>query len=145
MINSMVMFPRKVKFRKWQRGRKNPAKLRLATKGNKLAFGSFGLKSEESGEIKVNQIEAARKAISRLTERSGKIWIRIFPDKPLTAKAAEVGMGKGKGDPVGFVARVKPGTVIFEVDGLGEKNSLEALRKAGAKLPVKCKIIMRNA
>jgi len=141
----MVLFPRKVKFRKWQRGRKNPKKFRLATKGNTLVFGSFGLKSEESGEIKVNQIEAARKAISRFIQKSGKLWIRIFPDKPLTAKPAEVGMGKGKGDPVGFVARVKSGTIIFEVDGLGESISKEALRKAGAKLPVKTKIVTRNA
>ena len=140
----MVMFPRKVKFRKWQRGRKNPKKLRLATKGNRLVFGSFGLKSEESGEIKVNQLEAARKAISRFIQKSGKVWIRIFPDKPLTAKPAEVGMGKGKGDPVGFVARVKSGTIIFEVDGLEENISKEALRKAGAKLPVKTKIIWRR-
>jgi len=141
----MALFPKKVKFRKWQRGRKNPKKLRLAIKGNKLIFGSFGLKSEESGEIKVNQLEAARKAISRFIQKSGKVWIRIFPDKPLTAKPAEVGMGKGKGDPVGFVARVKPGTIIFEVDGLGENISKEALRKAGAKLPVKTKIVTRNA
>jgi large subunit ribosomal protein L16 len=139
----MAMFPGKVKFRKWQRGRKNLKKLRLATKGNKLVFGSFGLKSEGIGEIKVNQLEAARKAISRFIEKSGKVWIRIFPDKPLTAKPAEVGMGKGKGDPVGFVARVKVGTIIFEVDGLGESASKEALRKAGAKLPVKTKIISR--
>lgn len=138
------MFPRKVKFRKWQRGRKNPEKARVATKGNKLVFGSFGLKSEESKEIKVNQLEAARKAIARYTQKTGKVWIRIFPDKPLTAKPAEVGMGKGKGDPVGFVARVKPGTIIFEIDGLEEKISRQALRKAGAKLPVKCKIIMRK-
>lgn len=140
-----MLFPRKVKFRKWQRGRKNPKKLRLATKGGNLAFGSFGLKSEESGEIKVNQLEAARKAISRFIQKSGKVWIRIFPDKPLTAKPAEVGMGKGKGDPVGFVARVKSGTIIFEVDGLGENISKEALRKAGAKLPVKTKIIWRRS
>lgn len=139
----MAMFPRKVKFRKWQRGRKNLQKERVATKGNKLVFGSFGLKSEESGEIKVNQLEAARKAISRFIQKSGKVWIRIFPDKPLTAKPAEVGMGKGKGDPVGFVARVKPGTIIFEVDGLEENISKNALRKAGAKLPVKTKIIRR--
>jgi large subunit ribosomal protein L16 len=140
----MALFPRKVKYRKWQRGRKNLAKIRPATKGNKIAFGSFGLKSEEMGEIKVNQIEAARKAISRFMEKSGKVWIRIFPDRPLTAKPAEVGMGKGKGDPVGFIARVKPGTIIFELDGLDEKTSREAMRKAGAKLPVKCKIIMRT-
>lgn len=140
----MVLFPRKVKFRKWQRGRKNPKKIKIATKGNKLVFGSFGLKSEASKEIKVNQLEAARKAISRYIQKSGKVWIRIFPDKPLTAKPAEVGMGKGKGDPVGFVAGVKPGTIIFEIDGLDEKNSREALRKAGAKLPVKTRIVMRN-
>lgn len=144
MINNMAMFPRKVKYRKWQRGRKNLAKIRPATKGNRLAFGSYGLKSEGMGEIKVNQIEAGRKAISRFMEKGGKVWIRIFPDKPLTAKPAEVGMGKGKGDPVGFIARVRPGTIIFEIDGLEEKISREALRKAGAKLPVKTKIITRQ-
>jgi len=141
----MAMFPRKAKFRKWQRGRKNLQRERVATKGNRLAFGSFGLKSEEIGEIKVNQLEAARKAISRFIEKSGKLWIRIFPDKPLTAKPAEVGMGKGKGDPVGFIARVKPGTIIFEVDGLKEEVSREALKKAGAKLPVKTKVIWRKS
>ncbi len=139
----MAMFPKKVKFRKWHRGRKNVHKKMVATRGNKLAFGSFGLKSEGFKEIKVNQIEAARKAISRYIQKSGKMWIRIFAAKPLTAKPAEVGMGKGKGDPVGFVSQVKPGTIIFEIDGLDEKNSKEALRKAGAKLPVKTKIIAR--
>jgi large subunit ribosomal protein L16 len=138
-----MMFPKKVKYRKWQRGRKNLQKIRVATKGNKLSFGSFGLKSGEQGEIKVNQIEAGRKAISRFIQKSGKLWIRIFPDKPLTAKPAEVGMGKGKGDPVGFIARVKPGTIIFEIDGIEESAAREAMRKAGAKLPVKTKIISR--
>jgi large subunit ribosomal protein L16 len=116
----------------------------VATRGNKLIFGSFGLKAEEPCEVKVNQIEAARKTMSRFTQKTGKIWIRIFADRPLTAKPAEVGMGKGKGDPVGFVARVRPGTIIFEIDGLDKKTSCEVLRKAGSKLPVKTKIIART-
>lgn len=140
----MALFPKKVKYRKWHRGRENLKKVRVATRGNKLSFGSFGLKSEQTGEIKVNQIEAARKTMSRFVQKSGKMWIRIFADKPITAKPAEVGMGKGKGDPIGFIARVRPGTVIFEIDGLNEKLSHEALRKGGSKLPVKTKIIARQ-
>ncbi|TSD02313.1 MAG: large subunit ribosomal protein L16 [Parcubacteria group bacterium Athens0714_24] len=139
----MALFPRKVKFRKWQRGRKNLKLVRVATRGKNLSFGAFGLKSETMGEIKVNQIEAARKVMARFTQKGGKTWIRIFADKPVTQKAAEVGMGQGKGDPVGFIASVKPGTIIFEIDGLDEKSSKEALRKAGSKLPVKTKIIAR--
>lgn len=139
-----MLFPKKVKFRKWQRGRENPNKIKIATRGNKISFGSFGLKASESKELKVNQIEAARKAMSKFIQKGGKIWIRVFASKPLTAKPAEVGMGKGKGDPVGFVAQVRPGTVIFEIDGLDEATSREALRKGGAKLPVKSKIISRN-
>jgi len=108
-----------------------------------LSFGSFGLISEGLGEIKTNQIEAARKAMSHFVQKSGKIWIRIFADRPITAKPPEVGMGKGKGDPVGFAARVRPGTIIFEIDGLDEKKSREALRKAGSKLPIKTKIVSR--
>jgi large subunit ribosomal protein L16 len=140
-----MLFPKKVKFRKWQRGRENPKRRRIATRGNKITFGSFGLQAEESEELKVKQIEAARKVLARFTQKSGRIWIRVFSDKPITAKPAEVGMGKGKGDPVGFVARVRPGTIIFEIDGLNEKISREALRKAGSKLPVKTKVVMRNA
>lgn len=117
--------------------------MRIATRGNKLNFGSFGLAAQESEEIKSNQIEAARKTMSRFTQSNGKIWVRIFPDMPVTAKPAEVGMGKGKGDPVGFIARVRLGTIIFEIDGLSEADSREALRKAGSKLPVKTKIISR--
>lgn len=139
----MALFPKKVKFRKWQKGRENPKKIRKATRGNRLSFGSFGLISEDSGEIKTNQIEAARKAMSHFIQKSGKIWIRTFAYKPITAKPPEVGMGKGKGDPVGFVAKVRPGTIIFEIDGLDGKKSQEALRKAGSKLPVKTKVIMR--
>lgn len=108
-----------------------------------MAFGSFGLKASEPKWIKANQIEAARKAMSRFAQKTGKIWIRIFPDKPITAKPAEVKMGKGKGDPVGYVAPVMTGTILFEVDGLDDKTAREALRKAGAKLPLKTKIISR--
>ncbi len=138
-----MLFPKKVKFRKWQRSRKNPKKRQIATQGAKLVFGSFGLKAEEPKWIKSNQIEASRRVMSRFVQKTGKIWIRIFPDKPITAKPPEVGMGKGKGDPVGYVAPVKTGTVIFEVDGMDEETAREALRKAGAKLPLKTKIISR--
>jgi len=140
----MAFFPKKVKHRKWQRDRENPKKKRVATRGNTISFGSFGLVAQESKEIKTNQIEAARKTMSRLTHGTGKIWIRIFADKPVTNKPAEVGMGHGKGDPAFFVSRVRSGTVIFEIDGLSEEKSKEALRKASAKLPVKTKVISRS-
>lgn len=138
-----MLFPKKVKFRKSQRGRKNPKKKMVATRGSELAFGSFGLKAEEPKWINSNQIEASRKTISRFIQKGGKMWIRIFPNKPITAKPPEVGMGKGKGDPTGYVAPVKAGTMIFEIDGIDEKNAREALRKAGSKLPLKTKIITR--
>lgn len=138
-----MYFPKKVKYRKWHRMRENPRKTKIATRGNELDFGSFGLMAQETKEVKTNQIEAARKTMAHFTQNAGKIWIRIFADRPLTQKPLEVGMGKGKGDPVGFVSRVRPGTVIFEVDGLSEENSKEALRKAASKLPVKTKIISR--
>ena len=139
----MAFFPKKVKFRKWQRDRENPNKKRVATRGNTISFGSFALVAHEAKEIKTNQIEAARKTMSRLAQGAGKIWIRIFTDKPVTTKPAEVGMGHGKGDPAFFVARVRAGTVLFEIDGLSEEKSREALRKASAKLPVKAKIVAR--
>ncbi|HDO23690.1 MAG TPA: 50S ribosomal protein L16 [bacterium] len=139
----MALFPKKVKFRKWQKTRRNPKKKQIATRGATLAFGSFGLKSCEPKWIKANQIEAARRAMSRFAQKTGKIWIRVFPDRPITAKPAEVKMGKGKGDPVGYVAPVRTGTIIFEVDGMAEDAAREALRKAGAKLPLKTKIISR--
>lgn len=143
-MNKMALFPKKAKFRKWQKGRENPKKIGMATRGNKISFGSFGLLSEEPGEIKTNQIEAARKTMAKFVQKSGKMWIRIFADRPITQKPAEVKLGKGKGDPVGFVARVRPGTIIFEIDGLDKRNSHEALRKAGSKLPVKTRVIMRT-
>lgn len=138
-----MYFPKKVKHRKWHRMRENPSKIKIATRGNELNFGSFGLMAKEGKEIKTNQIESARKTMARFTQNAGKIWIRIFADRPLTQKPLEVGMGKGKGDPFCFVSRVRPGTVIFEVDGLSEADSKEALRKAASKLPVKTKIISR--
>lgn len=144
MINFMVLFPKKVKFRKSHRFRENPKDKKIATRGNKLSFGSHGLKAEDPGLIKVNQIEAARKTMSRFVQKTGKIWIRIFPCRPITAKPPEVGMGNGKGDPVGYVAAVRPGTVIFEMDGVTEGVAKEALRKAGSKLPIRTKIISRN-
>ena len=106
-------------------------------------FRLFRISDQETKEVWANQIEAARKTMARFTNNAGKIWIRIFTDMPITKKPAEVGMGKGKGDPVGFVYRVRPGNVIFEVDGLDEATSREALRKGGSKLPVKIKIISR--
>ena len=113
------------------------------TRGTTLAYGSFGLKALTAGRIKSNQLEAGRKAMSRQLTKTAKAWIRIFPDRPYTAKAAEVGMGKGKGDPQGFCFEIRPGRLIYEVDGMDEKLSREALRKAGTKLPVKTKIVSR--
>ncbi|MBI5400581.1 MAG: 50S ribosomal protein L16 [Candidatus Yonathbacteria bacterium] len=139
-----MLFPKKVKFRKWQNARKSEAKLLIPeTRGITLAFGSFGLKAETPARVKSNQIEASRKAITRTITKVGKMWIRIFPDRPYTAKAAQVGMGKGKGDPQGYVFEVRPGRMLFEVDGVDEATAVKALRKAGAKLPLKTRIVRR--
>ncbi len=139
----MVLIPKKVKHRKWQTGRVNPSKVRFETRGTTLSFGSFGLKAETSGRVNSNQIEAARKTIARQMHKSGKLWIRIFPDRPYTAKGAETPMGKGKGDPQGYEFEVLPGRLIFEVDGLAPAVAREALRKAGAKLPIKSRVVSR--
>ena len=138
-----MLIPKKVKFRKWQTGRVNAKASLSETRGTKLSFGSFGLKAVSQARVKSNQIESARKVISRTLTKTGKYWVRIFPDRPFTAKAAEVGMGKGKGDPQGYCFDVLPGRIIFEVDGAEESIAHEALRKAGTKLPVKTKIISR--
>jgi len=138
-----MLLPKKVKFRKWQTDRVNPLKNRADTRGITLAFGSYGLKAETAGRVRSNQIEAARKTIARQMGKTGKLWIRIFPDRPFTAKAAEVGMGKGKGDPQGYQFQVLPGRMIFEVDGLTDAIAREAMRKAGAKLPIKTRIVKR--
>lgn len=113
------------------------------SRGTSLDFGSFGLKAEEGGLVSAQQIEAARKAISRYVQKGGKMWIRIFPDRPRTAKPPEVGMGAGKGDPVGYYAVVRAGRIIFEIDGLDAEASKEAMRKAGAKLGVRTKVVSR--
>ena len=138
-----MLFPKKVKFRKWQRGRDNLQYSHPATRGTRIAFGSFGLIATEQHRLRSNQIEAARRAASRALGKTGRMWIRIFPDRPWTQKAAEVGMGKGKGDAQGFEAEVLPGRVLFEVDGATEAVAREALRKAGAKLPVATKFVTR--
>jgi len=138
-----MLVPKKVKYRKWHTMRKNPKKIGVASRGITVAFGSFGIKTTEYGRIRSNQIEAARKVISRSLGKTGKIWIRIFPDMPYTQKPAEVKLGKGKGDLQGYQAPVKPGRVLFEVDGVDEATAREALRKAGTKLPVKIKIVTR--
>lgn len=138
-----MLFPKKVKFRKWQTGRTNPKKNPVAGRGTELSFGSFGLKATSSKRVRSNQIEAARRTLSRAAGKNGKVWVRIFPDRPYTAKPAEVGMGKGKGDPQGYEVEVLPGRVLFEVDGVTPESAREALRKAGTKLPVKSKIVAR--
>jgi len=138
-----MLIPKKVKYRKWHTMRKNANKTGVATRGITVAFGSYGLKAVEGKRIISNQIEAARKVISRTVGKTGKVWIRIFPDMPFTKKPAEVKLGKGKGDLAGYCAPVKPGRVLFEVDGVTEAIAREALRKAGTKLPLKTKIIAR--
>ena len=138
-----MLLPKKIKFRKWQTGRRNPKALSPDTRGSKLSFGSYGLKSISQARVRSAQIESARKVISRTLTKAGKYWIRIFPDRPYTAKAAEVGMGKGKGDPQGYCFDVFPGRLIFEVDGVEETVAREALRKAGSKLPLQTRIISR--
>ena len=140
-----MLFPKKVKHRKWQIGRKHPDKLLSpASRGITVAFGAYGLKATSQSRVKSNQIEAARRVISRTLGKTGKVWIRIFPDKPMTKKPAEVGMGKGKSDPDHFVFEVSPGRVLFEVDGVPEDVAREAFRKATAKLPVKGKFVTRD-
>lgn len=139
-----MLFPKKVKHRKWQRARLSDAKLaRPETRGITMSFGSFGLKSETPYRIMSKQIEAARRAMTRHAGKTAKIWIRVFPDRPITAKAAETPMGKGKGDPCGYCFQVKPGRILFEIDGVTEEVAREALRKASTKLPVKTRIVAR--
>ncbi len=140
-----MLFPKKVKHRKWQNGRKSlERRSRPETRGITLAFGSYGLKAETPARITSNQIEASRKAITRTITKVGKVWIRVFPDRPFTQKGAQVPMGKGKGALQGYVTEVRPGRVLFEIDGIDEETAVKALRKAGAKLPVKTRIVRRS-
>lgn len=137
-----MLFPKKVKFRKWQKKR-TKMEGRLETRGTTVAFGSFGLKAESMGRLTSNQIEAARKASSRQLTKVGRMWTRIFPDRPFTEKPAQVPMGGGKGDLEGYCVEVLPGRIIFEVDGVDEAVAREALRKAGTKLPIKTRVVAR--
>ncbi|MBR9922161.1 MAG: 50S ribosomal protein L16 [Bacteroidetes bacterium] len=134
-----MLQPKRTKYRKQQKGRNRG----LAHKGSKVSFGSFGLKTMDAAYITNRQIEAARIAMTRYMKREGKVWIRIFPDKPITAKPLEVRMGKGKGALDHYVAVVKPGRIMFEIDGVTEEVAREALRLAAQKLPVRTKISVR--
>ena len=135
-----MLLPKRVKHRKQMRGRMTGK----ATRGNEVTYGQFGLQATEPAWITSRQIEAARIAMTRYTKRGGKVWIKIFPDKPITQKPAETRMGKGKGSPEYWVAVVKPGRVMFEIAGVSEEVAREALRLAMHKLPVKCKIVKKE-
>lgn len=140
-----MLFPKKVKHRKWQTQRLSEKRLnRPDTRGITVAFGSYALKALTPARVTSNQIEAARKVLTRATAKTGKLWIRIFPDRPVTAKPAEVGMGSGKGDPKHYVFQVRPGRILFEMDGVDEKIARAHLRQAGMKLPVKTTIVTRR-
>ena len=134
-----MLMPKRVKYRKVQRGRMTGK----ATRGNTISYGEFGLQAVEPGWITSNQIEAARVAMTRYTKRGGQVWIKIFPDKPVTAKPAETRMGSGKGSPEYWVAVVKPGRIMFEIAGVSEETAREALRLASHKLPIKTKIVKK--
>jgi len=136
----MPVMPKRTKYRKMQKGRNRG----YATRGNKVNEGEFGLQATTAGWIKSNQIEAARVAMTRYIKRGGKVWIKVFPDKPITKKPAETRMGKGKGAPEYWVAVVKPGRVMFEISGVAEDVAREALRLAAQKLPVQTKFVKRE-
>jgi large subunit ribosomal protein L16 len=137
-----MLQPKKTKFRRQQKGRSNNEG--LAHRGNQLAFGSFGIKAMDAKWITGRQIEAARVAVTRYMQREGQIWIRIFPDKVITRKPADVRMGKGKGSPEGFVAPVLPGRILIEVEGVSFEIAKEALRLAAQKLPITTKFVVRR-
>ena len=136
-----MLMPKRTKYRKMQKGRMKGN----AQRGTRVDFGDFGIKALEAGWITSRQIEAARISMTRRMKRQGKVWIRIFPDKPITKKPAETRMGKGKGSPEYWVAVVKPGRVLFEIGGIEEETGREAMRLAIQKLPIKCKIVVLPA
>ena|SRR5512138_2080290 len=136
-----MLVPKRVKYRKQQRGRRAG----IATRGSSLAFGEYGLKALEAAWITNRQIEAARRAMTRYVKRGGKVWIRIFPDKPITSKPAETRMGKGKGAPEGWVAVVKPGRILYEMEGISETEAKEAMRLAAMKLPIATQFVSRTS
>lgn len=133
-----MLQPKRTKYRKSQKGRVKG----MATRGHMISFGSFGLKALEPGQLTARQLEAARVAVTRAMKREGQVWIRVFPDKPVTRKPAEVRMGKGKGAPEFWVAAVKPGTILFEAGGVNRATALEALMLADGKLPIKTKFVV---
>jgi len=135
-----VLSPKKIKHRKQQRGRMTGVR----TRGSSVSFGSYGLQALEPSWVTNRQIEAGRIAITRHVKRGGKIWIRVFPDKPITAKPAETRMGRGKGSPEGWVAVVKPGRILYEIDGVTETVAREAFRLAGHKLPIRTRFVARE-
>lgn len=136
-----MLNPRKVKHRKWQKGR---SRSRMTeTRGTTLAFGAYGLRAEEASWITGRQLEAARRAMTRFVQRGGKIWIRVFPDKPVTIRPPEVTMGGGKGSVSHYVFPVRPGRILFEMDGIAENIAIEAMRLAASKLPIKTRFIKR--
>ena len=134
-----MLQPARRKFRKEQKGRNRG----IATRGNKVSFGEYGLKAITRGRLTARQIEAARRAMSRAIKRGGRIWIRIFPDKPVSQKPAEVRMGNGKGNPEYYVAEIRPGKVLYEMDGVDEQEAREALRLAASKLPLRTTFVSR--
>ena len=136
-----MLMPKRTKFRKVQRGRMKGA----ASRGNKVSYGEFGIQAMEPGWITGNQIEAARIAMTRYTKRGGQVWIKIFPDKPITQKPLGTRMGSGKGAPEQWIAVVKPGKVMFEIGGVPEELAREAMRLAMHKLPIKCKFVKKEA
>ena len=135
-----MLQPKRTKYRKTQKGRNEG----LAYAGSTVSFGEFGLKATSRGEVTAREIEAARRAFTREMKREGQVWIRIFPDKPITKKPADVRMGKGKGDPVGYVFPITPGRIIFEIEGVPFEVAKEALRLAAQKLPVTTKFVVRH-
>jgi len=135
-----MLAPKRVKYRKQQKGRMKG----IAARGNKVSFGDYGLQAEEAGWITSRQIEAARIALTRYVKRTGKVWIRVFPDKPITKKPAETRMGKGKGPSEGWVAPVIPGRILYEIKGVPEDKAREALRIASFKLPIATKFVARS-
>ncbi len=136
-----MLVPKKVKYRKWQKGRSR--KRDVETRGTRVSFGEFGLKAEGTAWITSRQIEASRKALTRYVQKTGKLWIRIFPDKPVTQRPPEVTMGGGKGAVDHYVFPVRPGRILFEIEGVQREIAQEALRRAGAKLPIKTKFVER--
>jgi len=135
-----MLQPKRTKFRKMHKGRNRG----LASRGNKVSFGEYGLKAVERGRVTARQIEAARRAMTRHIKRGGRVWIRVFPDKPISKKPLEVRMGKGKGNPEYWVSLIKPGHVLYEMEGVSETIAREAFRLAGAKLPVKTVFVSRQ-